>query len=118
MKKALITGVTGQDGSYLSDLLLEKKYEVYGLNRRKATPINSNITKALQSNSFHFIEGDLLEINRVNQIIKDIQPDEIYNMAAQSFVPYSWDNPIYTCDVNFLGLIRLLDTILLFDQYL
>jgi GDPmannose 4,6-dehydratase len=109
MKTALITGVTGQDGSYLAELLLEKGYKVYGLNRRKATSGMKNIEHILDK--IEILEGDLSEENRLNKIIREIQPDEIYNLAAQSFVPYSWTNPLYTCNVNALGVLRILEAI-------
>jgi GDPmannose 4,6-dehydratase len=110
-KVALITGVTGQDGSYLAELLIEKGYWVYGLNRRKAVLSDINLANIIHNEKFDLIDGDLMEVNRLNQIIKNIQPDEVYNLAAQSFVPYSWKNPIYTCDVNALGVLRMLEAI-------
>ncbi|PNX48591.1 MAG: GDP-mannose 4,6-dehydratase [Thermoplasmata archaeon M9B1D] len=115
MKTALITGVTGQDGTYLSELLLEKGYHVFGLNRRKAKLNDGDLTNILRNKNFEFLDGDLQEINRLNQIISSIKPDEIYNLAAQSFVPYSWTNPIYTCDVNALGVLRMLEAIRLYS---
>lgn len=111
MKNALITGVTGQDGSYLAEFLIEKGYRVYGLNRRKAVLCDKNLANVIHNENFELVDGDLLEINRLNQIIKTIQPDDVYNLAAQSFVPSSWKNPIYTCDVNALGVLRMLDAI-------
>lgn len=113
MKTALITGVTGQDGSYLAELLLEKGYKVYGLNRRKALSGMDNIRHILDK--IEIVEGDLIEESRLNSIVRDIQPDEIYNLAAQSFVPYSWRNPIYTCNVNALGVLRMLEAIRLYS---
>jgi len=83
-KKALITGVTGQDGSYLAELLLEKGYKVYGMNRRTSTPNYSRIKGIVDQ--IELISGDLLDQHSLTQAIKDIQPDEIYNLAAQSFV--------------------------------
>lgn len=111
MKTALITGVSGQDGSYLAELLVEKGYKVYGLNRRKSKLENSNLVNIINNENFILVDGDLSEVNRLNSIVKDLKPDEIYNLAAQSFVPYSWTHPIYTCDVNALGVIRLLEAI-------
>lgn len=111
MKIALITGVTGQDGTYLSEFLLKKGYQVYGLNRRKAKLNDEDLNNILRNKNFEFLDGDLQEINRLNQIISTIKPDEIYNLAAQSFVPYSWSNPIYTCDINALGVLRILEGI-------
>jgi len=112
-KTALITGVTGQDGSYLAELLLEKRYKVYGLNRRKALSGMKNIEHILDK--IEIVEGELSEENRLNKIIREIQPDEIYNLAAQSFVPYSWTNPIYTCNVNALGVLRILEAIRIYS---
>jgi len=111
MKTALITGVTGQDGSYLAELLIEKGYKVYGLYRRKALEGTDNLRGVLYSDNFELVEGDLLEESRLNEIIRDLQPDEIYNLAAQSFVPFSWTNPLYTCNVNALGTLRVLEAI-------
>jgi len=111
MKTALITGTTGQDGSYLAEFLIEKGYRVYGLNRRKAVLGDRNLVNVIHNENFEIVDGDLLEINRLNQIIKTIKPDDVYNLAAQSFVPSSWRNPIYTCDVNALGVLRMLEAI-------
>jgi GDPmannose 4,6-dehydratase len=113
MKTALITGVGGQDGSYLTDLLLTKGYRVCGIERRKALAIqrNENLKDALKSDRFEVIDADLLEQNRINEVIRDLQPEEVYNLAAQSLVPYSWTNPIYTCNVNCLGLLHVLEAI-------
>lgn len=111
MKTALVTGITGQDGSYLTELLLEKGYRVYGLNRRKALAGMANLKNFLDNNKFEIVEGDLSEESRINRIVREIQPHEVYNLAAQSFVPYSWTNPIYTCNVNSLGVLRLLEAI-------
>lgn len=115
MKTALITGVTGQDGSYLAELLLQKGYRVCGLNRRKALSGLDNLGAVLHHENFEIVEGDLLEENRLNALIKEIQPDEVYNLAAQSFVPYSWTTPIYTCDVNALGVVRMLEAVRLYS---
>ncbi|HEC92463.1 MAG TPA: GDP-mannose 4,6-dehydratase [Candidatus Atribacteria bacterium] len=113
MKTALITGITGQDGSYLAELLLKKGYEVYGLNRRKALAGMENIEHIL--NKIEIVEGDLVEESRIYKIVRELQPDEIYNLAAQSFVPYSWKSPIYTANVNALGTLRLLEAIRIFS---
>lgn len=114
-KVALITGVTGQDGSYLSELLLEKGYKVYGLNRRKALAGLDNLKSVINNKNFEIIEGDLLEESRLNEIIRNIQPDEIYNLASQSFVPFSWSNPIYSCNVNALGVLRMLESMRIYS---
>ncbi len=115
MKKALITGITGQDGSYLAELLIKKGYKVYGLNRRKALAAMNNLEKVSSNMNFQIIDGDLLEESRLNDIIRSIKPDEIYNLAAQSFVPSSWTNPIYTCNVNAIGVLRLLEAIRIYS---
>ncbi|KYK34624.1 MAG: GDP-mannose 4,6 dehydratase [Theionarchaea archaeon DG-70] len=115
MKTAFITGVTGQDGSYLAEFLLEKGYKVYGLNRRKALAGLDNLSDILDNKDFEIVEGDLLEENTLNKIIRDIQPDEIYNLGAQTFVPYSWKNPVYTCNVNALGVLRMLEAVRLYS---
>jgi GDPmannose 4,6-dehydratase len=114
-KKALITGVTGQDGSYLAELLISKGYFVYGLNRRKSLAAMDHLDNIRYSNQFEILEGDLIEQSRLSDLIRKIQPDEIYNLAAQSFVPYSWSNPIYSCDVNSLGVVRLLEALRIFS---
>ena len=113
MKTALITGITGQDGSYLAELLLERGYEVYGLMRRNANQIYPNIERI--QDRIHFVEGDLLEESRINKIIREHTFDEIYNLAAQSFVPYSWTNPLYTVNVNALGVLRMLEAIRIYS---
>lgn len=117
MKIALITGVTGQDGSYLTELLLEKNYKVYGLSRKKTLTNLENLRKNLNSKNFIFLKGDLLEESKLNEIIRKIQPDEIYNLAGDSFVPGSWVNPIFTCNVNALGVLKLLNAIRIYSPY-
>lgn len=111
MKKALITGVSGQDGSYLAELLIRKGYKVYGLNRRKAVVHHPNLVKVQGCDEFELIPGDLLEPERITQIIRDMRPDELYNLAAQSFVPESWNTPVTTCQINALGTLYLLEAI-------
>jgi GDPmannose 4,6-dehydratase len=106
-KKALITGITGQDGSYLAELLLEKGYEVYGLNRRTSTPNQSRLAKIIDQ--VHMISGDLLDPYSLYQAILEVQPDEIYNLAAQSFVKASWEQPMFTGESTALGVTRMLD---------
>lgn len=111
MKKALITGVNGMDGSHLADLLLEKGYEVYGIERRSSVKNRIN-TKHLESNEkFHFITADMTDHNSLYRALKDSEPDEVYNLAAQSFVGSSWNIPMQTSDVNGLGVLRLLEAI-------
>jgi GDPmannose 4,6-dehydratase len=106
-KRALITGITGQDGSYLAELLLEKGYEVYGLSRRTSTPNYSRIEKIVHH--VHMLSGDLIDQYSLFQAIQESQPDEIYNLAAQSFVKASWDQPGYTGESTALGVTRMLD---------
>lgn len=106
-KKALITGVTGQDGSYLAELLLEKGYKVFGLRRRTSMPILDNI-EHLQ-HEIEFIEGDLLDQGSLINAIKESDPDEIYNLAAQSFVGTSWGQPVLTGQVTAMGVTNMLE---------
>lgn len=116
MKKALITGITGQDGSYLAELLLEKGYEVHGIIRRSSSFNTGRIEHLYQD--FHVNEarvflhyGDLSDSSALSRLLEKIQPDEIYNLAAQSHVRVSFDIPEYTADVVGLGTIRILDAI-------
>lgn len=110
-KRALITGVTGQDGSYLADLLLSKGYTVYGMCRRHAVPKYDNLLKARTYSCFHLVQGDLGDQVSLNLLIKDIRPDEVYNLAAQSHVGTSFSQPEYTANVTALGPLRLLEAI-------
>ncbi len=115
MKKVLITGVTGQDGSYLAELLLEKNYEVHGIVRRSSS-FNRNRIEHLRkkSNSGNRLQlhyGDLSDSSSLNKIVTQVKPDEIYNLAAQSHVGVSFNTPEYTGDVDGLGALRLLDAI-------
>lgn len=116
MKKALITGITGQDGSYLAELLLEKGYEVHGINRRSSQfntgrieHLYQDIHEANVRLRLHY--GDLTDTSNLNRILERVGPDEIYNLAAQSHVKVSFDMPEYTADVDALGTLRLLDAI-------
>ena len=109
MKRALITGINGMDGSHLADLLLEKGYEVYGMERRTSSPNRVN-TKHLESR-INFINGDLTDQNSLLRCIKQADPDEIYNLGAQSFVGESWNTPEQTSDVTGLGVLRMLEAI-------
>ncbi|NTU67278.1 MAG: GDP-mannose 4,6-dehydratase [Chlorobiaceae bacterium] len=115
MKKALITGVTGQDGSYLAELLLEKGYEVHGIVRRSSSfntgRIDHIINGGHAGKGFHFHHGDLTDTSNLNRLLEKIQPDEIYNLAAQSHVKVSFDMPDYTAQVDALGTLRFLDSI-------
>ena len=112
MKTALITGITGQDGSYLAELLLEKNYRVHGLIRRNSTSDGTDrINHLLKLPSITLHYGDMTDFACLAQLIKDIQPDEIYNLAAQSHVKVSFSNALYTADANGLGTLRLLEII-------
>lgn len=108
-KTALITGITGQDGSYLAELLLNKGYEIYGLVRRLSTPNMSRIEHI--ANRITLLEGDLTDQSSLNTATQTAQPDEVYNLAAQSFVATSWNQPVLTGDVTGLGVIRVLEAI-------
>lgn len=111
MKKALITGITGQDGSYLAEFLLEKGYEVHGITRRISISNTQRIDHLLADNKIKIHDGDLSDGNSIVRIINEVQPDEIYNLAAQSHVGNSFDVPIYTGDVDALGVLRILDAV-------
>ncbi|MBI5198066.1 MAG: GDP-mannose 4,6-dehydratase [Nitrospirae bacterium] len=116
MKKALITGITGQDGSYLAELLLAKGYEVYGIIRR-ASSFNTGRIDHLYEDPhephprFHLVYGDLNDASSLNKVLRTIRPDEIYNLGAQSHVRVSFDIPEYTAEVTGVGTIRLLEAI-------
>ncbi len=107
--KALITGITGQDGSYLAELLLSKGYKVYGFSRRTSTTSLGRIEHLVDR--LTLVSADLLDQNSVTSAVYDIQPDEVYNLAAQSFVPTSWSQPVFTGDVDALGVTRILEAI-------
>ena len=109
-KKALITGITGQDGSYLAELLLEKGYKVYGMVRRSSSA-NLHRLSAIKSSDLNLVYGDLGDASSVNHLVKTLRPDEIYNLAAQSHVKISFDVPEYTADVTGVGALRLLEAI-------
>lgn len=116
MKKALITGITGQDGSYLAELLLEKDYEVHGIIRRASTFNTGRIDHIYKDPHTHSTKlflhyGDLSDSSNINRLLEKIQPDEIYNLGAQSHVKVSFDLPEYTADVTALGALRILDAI-------
>ena len=111
MKTALITGITGQDGSYLAELLLEKGYEVHGITRRASTNNLVRIEHLLDEPRLHLHEGDLTDSTSLIRIIQACQPDELYNLAAQSHVQVSFDVPEYSGDVDALGVIRILEAV-------
>jgi GDPmannose 4,6-dehydratase len=108
-KKALITGMSGQDGSYLAELLLEKGYEVYGLVRRTSSPNLSRISHI--QDRLHLLPGDLMDQHSLTTAIYETQPDEVYNLAAQSFVPTSWSQPVLTGEITALGVTRMLEAV-------
>ncbi|KAA8996593.1 GDP-mannose 4,6-dehydratase [Paenibacillus spiritus] len=108
-KRALITGITGQDGSYLADLLLEKGYKVYGLRRRTSVPILENIRHI--ENEIEFIEGDIQDLSSLIRAVKQSDPDEVYNLAAQSFVGTSWTQPILTGHATALSVTNMLEAV-------
>lgn len=111
-KKALITGITGQDGSYLAELLLEKGYEVHGLHRRLSRPNTQRIDHLIGASggvALHY--GDMADSTRLTHVLRMVQPDEVYNLAAQSHVQVSFETPEYTTDVDALGALRLLEAI-------
>lgn len=115
-KKALVTGITGQDGSYLTELLLEKGYEVHGIRRRTSVFNTERIDHLYEDPELHedrlkLHYGDMVDASNLSRLIEDIEPDEIYNLAAQSNVAVSFVQPEYTADVNGLGTLRLLDAI-------
>ena len=110
-KKAVITGITGQDGSYLAELLIEKGYEVHGITRRISISNTQRIDHLIASGSIILHDGDLSDGNSIYRIISQVRPDEIYNLAAQSHVGNSFDVPIYTGDVDALGVLRILDAV-------
>lgn len=109
MKKALITGITGQDGSYLAEFLLSKGYQVFGLTRRTST-INFERIKHIED-KVTLLQGDLLDQYSLNQALLEAEPDEVYNLAAQSFVPTSWNQPVLTGEITALGVVRVLEAI-------
>jgi GDPmannose 4,6-dehydratase len=108
-KSALITGITGQDGSYLAELLLEKGYNVYGLVRRLSTPNISRIEHIFDK--INLVEGDLTDQSSLNNAMIEVKPDEVYNLAAQSFVGTSWNQPVLTGEVTGIGAVRLLEAL-------
>ena len=108
MKKALITGITGQDGSYLAEFLLEKGYEVHGVVRRASISNTARIDHLIEKNAIALHDGDLSDSSGLIRLVNEIRPDEIYNLAAQSHVQVSFDAPEYSGDVDALGVLRIL----------
>jgi len=116
MERALITGITGQDGSYLTELLLDKGYEVFGIIRRSSSFNTGRVDHLFKDihekdNKLHLIYGDLADSGSINKIVREVSPDEIYNLGAQSHVRVSFDIPESTSDINALGTLRLLEAI-------
>ena len=116
MKCALITGITGQDGSYLAELLLEKGYEVHGIKRRSSLFNTQRVDHIYQdphveNSRFKLHYGDLSDTSNLTRILRDIEPDEVYNLGAQSHVAVSFENPEYTADIDAIGTLRLLEAI-------
>lgn len=113
MKKALITGITGQDGSYLAEFLLEKGYEVHGIRRASSVFNTERIDHLIENKelNFHLHYGDLIDSSNLNRLLEEIKPDEIYNLGAQSHVHISFQIPEYTAEIDAIGTLRLLDAI-------
>ena len=111
MKKALITGVTGQDGSYLSEFLLAKGYEVHGVIRRSSVDFRERIAHLEGQPNFHLHYGDLCDSSSIFQVVSQVRPDEIYNLAAQSHVQVSFDSPEFTADIDATGVLRVLEAV-------
>tara|TARA_Y100000310_G_scaffold108488_1_gene106899 strand:- start:1005 stop:1970 length:966 start_codon:yes stop_codon:yes gene_type:complete len=108
-KKALITGINGMDGSHLADFLLTKGYEIWGMERRSSTLSKTNTDHLVDK--IHFINGDMTDQNSLVRCLKESDPDEVYNLAAQSFVAESWNTPEHTSEVTGLGVLRMLEAI-------
>ena len=114
-KTALITGITGQDGSYLAEFLLEKNYEVHGIKRRSSHKNTNRIDHLLQNKNLILHYGDLTSSTNLLRIIKEVQPDEIYNLGAQSHVAVSFESPEYTAETDALGALRILEAVRILD---
>lgn len=111
MKKAFITGITGQDGSYLAELLIEKGYKVYGLTRRTSTQNFARIKDIIHHPQLELVSGDLIDQHSLTFALREIQPDEVYNLAAQSFVQASWEQPVLTGEFTAIGVTRVLEAV-------
>lgn len=111
MKKALITGITGQDGSYLAELLISKNYEIHGIVRRSSVSNTERIDHLIAENAVTLHDGDLSDSSSIIRIVNEVRPDEIYNLAAQSHVQVSFDAAEYTGDVDALGVLRILEAV-------
>lgn len=112
MKRALITGITGQDGSYLAELLLSKNYEVHGIKRRSSSLNTERVDHLFDNPRLHLHYGDLTDSTAINRLVQDIVPDEIYNLGAQSHVQVSFETPEYTANSDAIGTLRILESIL------
>jgi len=112
-KRALVTGLTGQDGAYLAEFLLKKGYEVYGMHRRTSMEIFDRISPLRKK--ITLVDGDITDFASIVSILKEVQPEEIYNLAGQSFVPASWTQPISTAEINALGVMKILEAIRLIN---
>ncbi|HIP33251.1 MAG TPA: NAD-dependent epimerase/dehydratase family protein, partial [Bacteroidia bacterium] len=106
-KKALVTGIRGQDGAYLAKFLLEKGYEVWGADRRSGDSSNWRLKELGIEKEVNIIYMDLLELTNIMRVIEKVQPDEVYNLAAQSFVGVSFEQPILTAEIDAMGVLRL-----------
>ena len=111
--RALITGITGQDGSYLAEFLLERGYEVFGMVRRSSTEKNERLVHF--QDRITLVQADLLDQSSIVKVLKSVEPREVYNLAAMSFVPTSWDQPLYTAETTGLGVARMLEAIRMTD---
>ena len=111
MKKAIIYGVTGQDGSYLSELLLSKEYTVYGITRRTSVDNTIRINHLSNKNNFNLVQGDVTDTSSIYRLLNEVQPDEVYNLAAQSHVGTSFEQPLLTWNVTGQGCLNILKVI-------
>jgi GDPmannose 4,6-dehydratase len=116
MKKALITGITGQDGSFLAEFLLEKGYDIHGIIRRSSVEYHQRIAHLEGNEHFHLHYGDLSDSSGLIRLISEIRPNEIYNLAAQSHVQVSFDSPEYTADIDAIGVLRILEAVRITGQ--
>ena len=108
-KKALITGISGQDGAYLSNFLLNKGYDVYGAVRRTSSINTGRLSELNVLDQINLVTMDLAEITNIQRVIEEVEPDEVSNLAAQSFVQTSFDQPIYTSEIDALGVTRIFE---------
>jgi GDPmannose 4,6-dehydratase len=111
MDRAFITGISGQDGSYLADFLLAEGLEVYGLVRRRADATNWRILHLLENNAFHLVQGDIADLSTLTRILSEVRPKYVFNLAAQSFVQYSWQAPIATAETTGMGVLNMLEAV-------